>query len=57
MLGIWKGRKREFAKEKRERGIQEAQRSQEEHEEGKGAQGLGIGPAGRWSTEELGNRV
>jgi hypothetical protein len=35
MLGIWSDRSREFAKERRERGIQEAQRNQEEQEEGK----------------------
>jgi hypothetical protein len=35
VLGIWKDRRREFVKERRERGIQEAQRSQEEQEEGK----------------------
>jgi Integrase zinc binding domain len=57
LLGIWKDRRREFAKGRRERGIQEAQRSQEEYEEGKGAEGLGIGPASGWRGEELGNRV
>jgi hypothetical protein len=35
VLGIWSDRSRDFAKGRRERGIQEVQRSQEEQEEGK----------------------